>query len=206
MQTLSNDQLKRFAPSIFALEPWQEQSEHYRFIPTIQVIDALRDSGFYPVKAQQSRSRVPGKQEFTKHLLRFRQDGDYQVKDILPEIVLINSHDGTSSYQLSLGLFRLVCSNGLTVADSMLQSIRVTHRGLCQGVIDASFEVIADAPKALDTVNRWRSIELSTPEQTAMAETALGLYDSTIKVRPDQMLYARRKEDSAVNGGRSCMQ
>ena len=35
------------------------------------------------------------------------------------EIVLLNSHDGTSSYQMLAGMFRFVCSNGLVCGDTV---------------------------------------------------------------------------------------
>ena len=52
---LNNQDLHRVAPSIFASAPWERVSERYAFIPTIQVVDALRGEGFMPVKAMQSK-------------------------------------------------------------------------------------------------------------------------------------------------------
>ncbi len=203
-QALTDEQLKRIAPSVFAENAWHEQSEQYRFIPTINVVNGLRDSGFVPVRAQQSSSRIEGKREFTKHILRFRRIGDYQVNDIIPEIILINAHDGTASYQLSLGLYRLVCQNGLTVGDATLDSIRVTHRGsrdLCRDVIDVSARILDDAPKAIEVVNRWKGLELSEPEQKVFAGAALQLYDTALDVNPDRLLQGRRREDHRAENG-----
>ena len=72
---LSNDQLMRLAPSAFASEKHESRSDRYAYIPTSEVMDGLRDNGFIPVFAKQGRSRVPGKAEFTKHLIRFRHSG-----------------------------------------------------------------------------------------------------------------------------------
>lgn len=200
MQALTNDQLQKKAPSVFALEPWQERSDRYRFIPTINVIDALRDKGFYPVSAMQSRTRIEGKENFTKHLIRFRNSlENYQANDTLPEIVLINSHDGTSAYKLMFGLFRLVCSNGLVVADGQIDSISVRHTGdkdLRQSVIDASGEILNEAPKVLETVNRWEKIQLTYGEQTALAESALKINSTTLKLEARKLLYSRRFSDN----------
>jgi hypothetical protein len=44
------------------------------------------------------------------------------------EIVLLNSHDGTSSYQMLAGMFRFVCSNGLVCGDTVAD-VRVPHKG-----------------------------------------------------------------------------
>lgn len=199
--------LLRKAPSIFALEAWQERSEHYKFIPTINVINGLRDNGYYPVKASQSRSRIEGKENFTKHMLRFRANTSTElaVNDVIPEIVLINSHDGTSAYKMMLGLFRLVCSNGLVVADAMLASIRVRHSGsddLVDEVIETSRRIISEAPKTLETVKRWEGIPLVQDEQLAFANSVKALNYSTVDVPAERLLQARRSADMG-NGSRS---
>jgi hypothetical protein len=72
VEPLSNVELERYAPSIFATQPWHQMSDKYAFIPTVDVIEGLRREGFLPVHSMQSVSRVPGKGDFTKHQIRFR--------------------------------------------------------------------------------------------------------------------------------------
>jgi len=96
---LTNEQLFRVAPSIFAGEKHESRSERYTYIPTIQVIEGLRSEGFFPFSVCQSKSRIEGKAEFTKHMIRLRLDGQITAQ-VANEIILINSHDGTSSYQI----------------------------------------------------------------------------------------------------------
>src|SRR5262249_45745551 len=105
--------------------------------------EGLMQQGFLPVRAQQSRTRIAGKGDFTKHLLRFRHASmaDSAVQSTVPEIVLINSHDGTSAYKLSPGLYRVLCTNGLVVKSSGIDEISVRHGGresLIQEVIEGS--------------------------------------------------------------------
>jgi hypothetical protein len=66
-QALSDDQIRRYAPSVFADRPWQAMSDLYSFVPTSDVVSAMRQNGFVPVKAMQSRTRIEGKGDFTKH-------------------------------------------------------------------------------------------------------------------------------------------
>ena len=146
---LDNDALRLTAPSIFAAHPWEAMSQRYRMAPTIEVVDMLRDKGFLPVRAQQSRARIPGKADFTKHMIRFRPadliDGPLAVGDIFPELVLTNAHDGTSAYKFDMGLFRLACSNGLVVKSEDIGGISVRHSGgddFAQRVIDVTYEVL----------------------------------------------------------------
>ncbi len=108
---LSNDDIARVAPSIFAEEAHDSRSERYLYIPTIDVLDALRAEGFEPFMACQTRVRNEEKREHTKHMLRLRHANTIMDKEA-NEIILLNSHDGTSSYQMMAGMFRFVCANG----------------------------------------------------------------------------------------------
>jgi hypothetical protein len=119
----------RVAPSIFAAQAYSGMSARYAFIPTITVVEKMRSEGFLPVAAMQSRTRIEGKQDFTKHLIRFRdvRNGDAPairtLGEVYPELVLTNSHDGASAYKLDAGLFRLVCTNGMVVSDGTVSQI-----------------------------------------------------------------------------------
>lgn len=59
-------------------------------------------------------------------MLRLRRH-DQIMGSQVPEIILLNSHDGSSSYQMLLGLFRQVCANGLIYVD-VLGEVRVLHK------------------------------------------------------------------------------
>ena len=107
---LSDDQIRRVAPSIFADAPHESRSERYSYIPTAAVLTELRKEGFQPFMVTQTRVRDEGKREHTKHMLRLRHANQINGAEA-NEIVLLNSHDGTSSYQMLAGMFRFVCSN-----------------------------------------------------------------------------------------------
>ena len=104
---LAEDQMRQAAPSIFATGKHDSRSERYTYIPTIEVLRGLRKEGFEPFMVAQGKSRVEGKAEFTKHMVRMRHAGHVSTKPEANEIILINSHDGASSYQLLAGQFRL---------------------------------------------------------------------------------------------------
>ena len=125
MQALTNDQLRQMAPAIFSTSAKLDVSDKYKFLPTIEVVDGLRAAGWQPVKATEQRVNTLERQGFQKHQLRFRRQDDLglvtKVGDVFPEIVLVNSHDRSSAYQLHAGLFRLACSNGMVVSDSTFE-------------------------------------------------------------------------------------
>lgn len=59
-------------------------------------------------------------------MLRLRRH-DQITGSQVPEIILLNSHDGSSSYQMLPGLFRQVCANVLIYFD-VLGEVRVLHK------------------------------------------------------------------------------
>lgn len=206
---LSLESLRRLVPSAFAEAAHESRSDRYTFIPTIQVIDRLMTEGWVPVRAQQNRVKVADRKDFTKHMIRFRRDGQpVMVGDTFPEVVLTNAHDGASSYLMDAGLFRLACSNGLCVADGTFESIRVPHRGnIVDNVIEASYRVIGEAPMLAQEVKNFREVEVSPLYRQAFAEAALqlrypdevnedtGKLIKTAPIEPRQLLQVRRWAD-----------
>ena len=137
---LSDDQIRRVAPSIFAEAPHDSRSERYAYIPTAAVLAELRKEGFEPFMAAQTRVRHDDRRDYTKHMIRLRHASQINGAEA-NEIVLLNSHDGTSSYQMLAGMFRFVCSNGLVCGDTVAD-VRVPHKGDVAGsVIEGAFEV-----------------------------------------------------------------
>ena len=201
---LDNAQLMHYAPSIFASQPWENMSARYTFIPTIAVVEQMRREGFVPVSATQSRTRIEGKGAFTKHQIRFRdvRNGDSPVLthlgQLFTEIILTNSHDGASAYKIDAGLMRLVCMNGLTVAAGEHNAMKVRHSGSADGIIEASYEVVEQFPKVLESAEQFSQLQLTAPQQKVFAEAAIALrYDENAPIVPEQVIRPRRMADSA---------
>jgi len=199
---LTNDQMMRVAPSIFAEDKHASRSARYTYIPTIDVVNGLRREGFEPFMVAQGRTRVPGKSDFTKHMLRLRHRSDIANTEA-NEIVLVNSHDGTSSYQLISGLIRFACNNGLVCGEN-IEDFRVPHKG---NIVD---EVIGQAYRTLDgfglireVTNEMKGKELTDAQSIAFAQAALMLRfeanengDVNAPIRAEQLLHVRRSADA----------
>ncbi|MCC7968441.1 DUF932 domain-containing protein, partial [Escherichia coli] len=124
---LTHEELMHHVPGIFGEDRHTSCSERYTYIPTITVLESLQREGFHPFFACQTRVRDPDRREYTKHMLRLRRNGEINGEHV-PEIILLNSHDGTSSYQMLPGYFRFVCQNGCVCGQSPGE-VRVPHRG-----------------------------------------------------------------------------
>ena len=187
-RALGDEELRRFAPSIFAEAAHERMSNRYGFIPTINVINALRDEGFVPVRAQENWVRDGANAGFAKHTLRFRAITEglakaFFVGDSVFEIALTNSHNGSSGYSIEAALFRFACSNGLLISDSTVGRISVRHsKNLVREAIEGTFRIVDEAPKVIDAVARFRRIELNDRERLAFARGALELRWPTAEV------------------------
>lgn len=197
---LTPDDLRHSVPSVFATHAQEGVSQRYAFIPTTEVIDILRDRGFHPVQAAQTITRLPDRKYFARHVLRFRHSDHLdpaKVGEEIPELVLANSHDRSSAYQIMAGVFRLICSNGATIQSADFGSISVRHSGgteFANRILDATQRVIEETPRILQGIETWKGIELSPPQRQAFATAALELREKPI-VTPTQLLEARRPQD-----------
>ncbi|MBK7615638.1 MAG: DUF945 domain-containing protein [Burkholderiales bacterium] len=203
---LAEDQMRSAAPSIFATGKHGSRSERYTYIPTIDVLRGLRREGFEPFMVAQSKSRIEGKTEFTKHMIRMRHAGQVNTRPEANEIILINSHDGASSYQMLAGMFRFVCCNGLVVGE-VVDDIRIPHKGDIQGeVIEGAFRVLDEFDAVAEHTEAMKALQLRPPEELALATAALALRfgersieetggHSPAPVTAEQLIEARRPED-----------
>ena len=196
-QFLDEVQLQKRAPSIFATGGSQKTSERYGFIPTIEVVRGLRKNGFVPVMAGQSNSRLEHKKHFCKHIMRFRHESALMNKDLTPEIVLVNSHDRSTSYQLRAGIYRTVCANGMIVGDEVFCR-RIKHSGyVIDRVVEAANDLIEIVPMSVRKAEDWKEIILLPEHKEAFSEAAATLkwQEDNLPVDPRKLLVPKRIQD-----------
>ena len=209
---LSLDRIQATCPSVFAEGKHESRSDRYTYIPTSEILVALRECGFLPTAAMQAGSRIEGRETHTKHLLRLRHQDDLgSAKPDVHEVVLRNSHDGTSAYDLFAGVFRVVCTNGLITGD-IHDRMKVYHKGnVVTEVVESTLQLAERSEEVMDTVARMKATELTTPERLLLAEyTMKARFDLTddeeekgkeqtpkkvIPYQPESFLQIRRNAD-----------
>ena len=193
---LTREELMQHVPSVFSEDKHTSRSDRYSYIPTITLLENLQSEGFEPFFACQSRVRDPDRREHTKHLLRLRRAGQINGQHV-PEIIILNSHDGASSFQLLPGIFRQVCTNSLVCGQSFGE-IRVPHRGDIVGkVIEGAYEVLGVFDRVEEKREAMRSLLLPPPAQHALANAALTYRfgEEHQPVTATKILTPRRYED-----------
>lgn len=196
--------LQRLAPAVFATEPFAKTSATYKFIPTAELVAALLDAGFEAVAVRQARAHGE-RVGYARHMLRFRHVREsITLIEAVPEIILINSHDATSSYQLRAGLFRPLCSNGLIVRIGDFGVINVPHRGnIVANVVDSALALTKGFADIGETVRRMAGTVLSEHARNSFARQALRIrYHAPgqhIPIGEHKVLETRRYLDEGVD-------
>jgi hypothetical protein len=195
---LTGDVLRARVPAIYAPGAHERTSSSYTFISTERVLDALGSVGFVPVEARQAaRAKSP---LHARHLIRLRRRCEtVQLRDSIPEVLFLNSHDGTSAYQLRVGLFRVLCTNGLVVSMGIFPVWRVMHRGdVVQDVVCAALRISERFEQLAAAVERMERTMLDAGQRLELAAQALALRfpnDAAGAMQPSQLLAARRAQD-----------
>ena len=174
----SLEELKEIAPSIFTKKGSENTSEKYTHIPTDQVIKDMELLGWGVVDAKEVKARQ--NVGYQKHLVVFRnpdvvingEDGD----TVYPQVLLSNSHDGKNSFTFTAGLYRMICENGLVVADTEFEDFKVRHMGYdFETLQDTIKEIVGSLDLTVESMNKMKETELNEEQMFNLAKSFLDL-------------------------------
>jgi Domain of unknown function (DUF932) len=202
---LSLEAVRARAPAVFADSALEGLSSKYTFIPTSRVLTGLMDAGFVPVEARQTCTRSASPLH-ARHVIRLRRRCEtvsLEEGGSIPEVIFLNSHDGGSSYIARIGIFRVVCCNGLIASRGAFPAYCVPHRGnVVDAVIAAALQVSEQFERLAAQVECMERRRMPKDEQLRFAEAALALrYPDRAQsgMQPSQLLTCRRAEDLGEN-------
>ena len=191
-------------PSIFASLPSPGVSEKYQFIKTSDVLETLTDLGWNTRQMTEVRARKPHTKGFQKHLIRLTNPElsvGKSAGEEIPELILTNSHNGKNSFSFKLGIYRLVCSNGLVIPVEEFANITIKHVGQMASQIQ---QVIEESTKTFPTIykdiDRMKNRELTEREIHGFANRASEIRNpdlsKSLTVGINQILEELRPQDS----------
>ena len=175
---LSKANIRSLAPSVFSEKPSEDVSSKYTHIPTERVIDDMELLGWKPIEAKEVKARKKSTKGFQKHLLIFRND-DVVIngKDgdtVFPQILLTNSHDGKNAFTFQAGLYRLICENGLVIADTQFEDVKMRHMGYTFEDLQVLIkEMVEKLPLTVESMNQIKAKELEQEQILAFAKEAI---------------------------------
>ncbi len=196
---LTNEQLQNQAPALFTEQPHIEASDKYHFVSTIDVIEEIKALNWYPTSVSEASVRDETKEGYQQHLVRFRHFDDLlNPKENAVELLLFNSHDRTTAFSISAGVFRFICANGLVIPDRIFESYKIKHIGDRENDIHLAIEKISSfKPQLEHKIEQFESIELSQAEKVSFARSSTPLrFEKHLEVDYDDLLIPHRDADT----------
>jgi len=206
---LSLEEIKEIAPSVFTTNGSKDTSDKYTHIPTDRVIRDLELLGWKVADVKEVSARKDTTIGYQKHLVVFRnddvvitgEDGD----TVYPQILLTNSHDGKNAFKFQAGLFRMICENGLVIADESFEDYSIRHMGYDFEALQSLIkEMVANLDVTVESMNKMKKIELDEKQQIELAKKLLevrleGTGNTYDKNQPEMINWSQRKEDNGVD-------
>lgn len=180
------EELEKYAPATFAKEAAPGVTGRYSFIPTEEIVQKILGLGWELHSAKQN-----GPNPFSRHFIRFTnpQLGFMDLKQdrVKPQIILDNSHNRGSAAQLHMGLFRLVCTNGLVVAmPGMYTNVKFRHMGVDREELRRLLTITADQYKTIGThIGDMQEVKMNDDKKQEFAIKAVARREPHMFIKED---------------------
>jgi hypothetical protein len=162
------------APAMVTQSAAPDRSNRYGHLSTLEAAEILDGFGYGITQAAQKKARKQSGAPYAEHLVAFSPRAGSVAAEFRPEIVLYNSHDGSSSLKLFAGAYRFICSNGLISGDGIETRLRHSKANAA-GFSAMVSEIAGELPALMDRVERLQSVTLSQAAQNEIAIRAAGL-------------------------------
>lgn len=176
LRFMTKEEVRQACPVAFEKAPTNpDLSEQYQHADTETIIDDLAELGWYPTRAMM-RKRRKNSTIFSKHMVVFTNP-DIKITGndrVYPQLLVTNSHDGFNAFKFHVGLFRMICSNGLVVSTEDFAKFRIPHKGY---TFDQLREIVAKTvealPEQVTVMNKMQERILTEQEQYDLALQAV---------------------------------
>ena len=170
-------------------------SARYQFISSNDIVQRFSQEGW---RVENATVAAPRKRDplWAKHMLDFRHPDFEPVQGAVPRIILVNSHDGSSSARVLGGVFRFVCSNGLVVGTTAGQEV-VRHTGdAAADLIHRMQQLARNTSKLYTQIDAWSKKDLTKGQRHEFARFAAQLrWGDAQRFTPEDLLMVRREGD-----------
>jgi len=184
----SIDELKIRVPAAFSTHESPKLSTRYSFVPTDELIAAFEKTGWLPAFAKQN-----GVSPYARHMIRFFNPDlgfdfmNLKGDNVKPQFILDNSHNGGSPAMGHMGIFRLVCTNGLIVAmPGMFTSVKLRHVGIDVEELKQLMSVVAEQYSIIGKhISDMQQVVLNNDQREEFVIKAIANREPHVFIQPD---------------------
>jgi len=180
------DEIRNYAPAAFSPNESPKVSDRYSFVPTLDLLNAFDSLGWNPTYARQN-----GTGPYARHMVRLTNPKlpfmDLRTDKVKPQIVLDNSHNGMSNAQIHMGLFRLVCTNGLVICmPGLFTTVKLRHVGIDMAELKQLMEVVANQYSIVGShIEDMQQVKLNQDEREQFVIKAIAAREPRVFIKED---------------------
>ncbi len=205
MKALSQSEIVELAPAVYTNQPHPKVSDKYSFLPTHRIVSDMEKLGWSVSQVKMAKTNNVNQKLYGKHMVQFFHP-DLVINDengkaeAYPQILIINNHRGYGKLRIEVGVFRLVCENGLIVKDREMGSYSLRHMGYSFEELQTLVNtVVANLQGVVNKINTFTERIMTKEEQYSFAKKALAVRFGEERKASDaeikDMLTVRRPED-----------
>ena len=192
------DRVAELVPALFATTAHPKRSQRYSFTNTYDILLMMHNRGYEVVSIQ------GGATKFAKVLVRMRnRHYDADKQSFAPEVIVLDSHDGSSPLRTLVGAIKFACMNGVIAGNFIYERSYIHHVPELMSQVRLDLD---DLDKATDTliqrIAKMREHKVTYAERLLLADTAVktrygekkdGSFVADVR---QVMLQVRRSEDN----------
>ena len=195
-----SNQMFKYAPSLFTTTAHPKMSSKYGFTNTYDILLHMHNKGF-PVVAVHG-----GDKKYKKVLVRMRSIHHDERDGARPEVIALDSHDGSSRLHLALGAITGVCLNGM-IAGDMIYKRSFVHRSpdLMAKVMLELMDIGKYIDKLIQRIRDMRNHKTTFEDRMVLANTVITSRwgdekdPSFVMDMRQRLLEPRRAEDHEID-------
>ena len=169
----SLNEARELTPAIFSVNPHPQRTDRYTFLSTADIVKDMEKQGWNITSVSQS-----GKGKFNRHIVRMThsQMGSLSDRDqVIPQIIIDNSHDGLTQAMIHMGLYRKISDTGLIIEmpaqDHSFKFRHVSTNG--SDLSDLMAEITKKYNQMIPHIEKMMNTELSEDEKYEFAIEAI---------------------------------
>ncbi len=200
LNPLTPEQLMNY-PVLYTNEKHQDASEKYSLIRSIDIIEELKTYDWYVTSVQVSTTKDLSRKDKQVHCVRLSHIEDLlSPKENTIEVIFFNSTDRTKQLELSTGVYKFSCANGLCIGKTY-KNYKIKHIGNLQQDLSNIIKEIAEVkPKIEQRIEDFSNLILSESEMKTFAKLAVPLrFEPHLEVDPQSILIPQREADMKDN-------
>jgi len=160
--------MMRQCPALFATTAHPRMSDRYAFTNTYDILVHMHNRGF------RIESIMGGHKRYNKVMIRLRHKDHYELRGEAPELVLLDSHDGSSRLKMCMGVIKFLCMNGMIAGDLTYAKsfLHLTDDLIAQVLLEIE-DIDTHARELMKRVDRMKNFSTNVGHRIAMADVAV---------------------------------